>query len=94
MKGGRKYKNGYVINGRIVIGYSGNRYLMRCQLCGMKTLQAINQIEKHNCKCREKSKRFSGMIYDNPPEKIEAIKEKYKNGVTKEILQELFEKLK
>ena len=33
--------------------------------------------------------RFSGRKYVNPPEKIAAIKEKYKNGVTREILEEI-----
>lgn len=32
--------------------------------------------------------RASGRRYKNPPEKIQAIKEKYKNGVTNEILSE------
>lgn len=33
-------------------------------------------------------KRASGKKYKNPPEKLQAIKEKYKNGVTLEILEE------
>jgi hypothetical protein len=36
------------------------------------------------------NKRASGKIYSNSAEKINAIKEKYKNGVTAEILAELF----
>lgn len=34
------------------------------------------------------SERYSGSSYRNPPEKIRAIKEKYRNGVTSEILEE------
>ena len=38
----------------------------------------------------EKPKRYSGLEYINPPEKVQAIKEKYKNGVSyKMILQML-----
>ena len=32
--------------------------------------------------------RFSGRSYDNPPEKLNTIREKYKNGITPEIWME------
>lgn len=32
--------------------------------------------------------RFSGLDYDNPPEKLEAIKEKYRNGVSCEMIED------
>lgn len=35
-------------------------------------------------------KRYSGKVYENSLEKIKAIKEKYKNGITNEILEEIF----
>ncbi len=35
-------------------------------------------------------KRFSGKNYENSPEKLNQIKEKYKNGVTQEILKNIF----
>lgn len=38
-------------------------------------------------------KRFSGEVYTNPTSKINAIKNKYKNGVTNEILSELYIKI-
>lgn len=38
-----------------------------------------------------KEGRFSGLEYENPPEKLGAIREKYKNGITPEILAELME---
>lgn len=34
--------------------------------------------------------RYSGKDYTNTPERIQAIKEKYANGVTPEILAEMF----
>ena len=34
-------------------------------------------------------KRYSGKVYENSPEKIKAIKEKYKNGITNDILEEI-----
>lgn len=39
------------------------------------------------------NKRYSGKTYENRPEKLQAIKEKYKNGVTKEILDEFIKRL-
>lgn len=39
---------------------------------------------------RTSNSRYSGRRYDNPPEKITEMKEKYKNGVTREILDEMF----
>lgn len=35
------------------------------------------------------NKRFSGKDYENSEERLNEIKEKYKNGVTKEILDEM-----
>lgn len=39
---------------------------------------------------RKEYGRFSGLQYENSPEKIKAIKEKYKDGVTMAILREMF----
>ena len=36
--------------------------------------------------------RFSGLDYENSPEKLKSIKEKYKNGVTKDIIAEMMER--
>ena len=44
-------------------------------------------------KTRKEHGRFSGLKYENPPEKLEAIKEKYKNGVTMDILEEFADKI-
>lgn len=35
------------------------------------------------------NERYSGLDYFNSEEKLNAIKEKYKNGVTREILEEM-----
>ena len=43
---------------------------------------------------KKKTMRFSGDIYINSEEKLNAIKEKYKNGITKDILKEFAESLK
>lgn len=37
--------------------------------------------------------RFSGEVYTNPTSKINAIRDKYKNGVTDKILSELYIKI-
>ena len=39
---------------------------------------------------RKEYGRFSGLKYENPPERLEEIKEKYKDGVTMAILREMF----
>lgn len=43
---------------------------------------------------KKKTMRFSGDIYTNSEQKLNAIREKYKNGITKEILKEFAESLK
>lgn len=40
-----------------------------------------------------KKGRFSGGDYENPPERLAFIKEKYRHGVTDEILSEMLEKI-
>lgn len=42
-------------------------------------------------KNQRKNIRYSGLVYENSAEKIAELKEKYKNGVTKEILAEWLE---
>ena len=39
------------------------------------------------------SERFSGLEYENSPEKLDAIKEKYKNGVSMSILSDFVDEL-
>lgn len=91
----RKYRVGQVVEGKKVIGYRGRRYIVECQDCGLIYERNSNQISNF-CRCRRAefyTRRFSGLHYLNPPEKIEAIKEKYRNGVTAEILDELLGKV-
>ena len=38
---------------------------------------------------RQQKGRYSKLEYENSPERLNQIREKYKNGVTKEILDEL-----
>lgn len=79
-----------------------------CELCG-SDFEAKNnkqrfctracflecQKRKQRRKTRKKkTMRFSGDIYINSEEKLNAIKEKYKNGITKDILKEFAESLK
>jgi hypothetical protein len=44
-------------------------------------------------KKRKNNGRFSGLEYKNSQEKLEAIRQKYADGVTSEHLQELYEKI-
>lgn len=37
----------------------------------------------------KRSKRYSGNNYQNSPDRLQALKEKYKNGVSKEIIVEM-----
>lgn len=45
---------------------------------------------RHALETDGRQHRFSGRQYDNPPEKIAALKSKYRNGVTADIMKELF----
>lgn len=40
---------------------------------------------------RQNDKRFSGQKYEKTAEELAAIREKYKNGVSKEIIEEMME---
>lgn len=37
--------------------------------------------------------RFSGLEYENPPEKIDEIREKYRNGVTLQMIEDMVNRL-
>lgn len=66
------------------------RLLVECPICKIqKEIHAANLYNVCSCYDIHKPKgRASGNVYENPPEKLESIKEKYKNGITKEILEE------
>ena len=55
---------------------------------GKKTYNDLYRKIYMNCKNTKSHKRASGKIYENDEKKIAGIKEKYKNGVTKEIINE------
>lgn len=42
---------------------------------------------------RPSNKRYSGKEYKNTPDKLKALKEKYKNGVTDETVREMVDNL-
>jgi hypothetical protein len=79
-----------------------------CELCGSDFEAKNNKQRFCNRACfleyqkrkqrrknrKKKTMRFSGEIYINSEEKLNAIKEKYKNGITKDILKEFAESLK
>ena len=46
---------------------------------------------KKSARIRDYNLRASGKHYENSEEKLEQIKEKYKNGVTMDILQEFIQ---
>lgn len=73
----------------------------QCILCGAETRGFIckgSECKKiyHQVYCRTQQRaknniRASGKKYINPPEKIQAIKEKYKNGVSIEHIKSMLE---
>lgn len=46
---------------------------------------------KNNGSIKYSKGRYSGKVYENSPEKLQAIKEKYKNGVTVEHIKAMLE---
>lgn len=92
----RKYKIGDIINGRNIINYVAGCYIVNCPLCGSTIKANVIDLENHSCRCLFKDKgrnRFSGRQYINSPEKIELIRQKYKNGITDEIMNEFMKDL-
>jgi adenine specific DNA methylase Mod len=61
---------------------------------GAKQYRALYMYELNKAiRLRKSNKRYSGENYVNPEEKLNAIKEKYKNGVTDDILAEFMENM-
>lgn len=71
----RKYKIGDIYNNRKVIGYKTPLYIVECLACGKQSKNNASNIEKTSCVCIDEKK-------------LQAIKEKYKNGVTIEHIKE------
>lgn len=61
------------------------------QKIGKEKFRKLYQTMYHYASTSDK--RYSGKTYENSPEKLQAIKEKYKNGVTKEILDDFVKRL-
>lgn len=77
-----KYKLGDLINDREVIEIKNGRYYVRCFICGKIAIGRMNNLEKRFCLCKKIiSNRYSGKTYVNSKEKLEQIKNKYKNGI-------------
>lgn len=55
---------------------------------GKKTYNNLYRKIYMNCKNTKSHKRASGKVYENDEKKMAEIKAKYKNGVTKEIINE------
>ena len=66
--------------------------------CCSETCDEEWKVLYQKCRCeseriRKSGRRFSGEVYENPPEKISALKEKYKNGVPQEEVEALVREL-
>lgn len=58
---------------------------------GFKQYRALYMHEVNKAlRLAKNNKRYSGKKYINSEERLDTIKEKYKNGVTEEILAEMF----
>ena len=61
---------------------------------GQKEYKRIQSyVFQRSARIRDNDLRASGKHYENTPEKLEAIKEKYRNGVTADIMKEFESKL-
>lgn len=60
----------------------------RCDRKNRSRLQRIYKKRKDPAYGTRRQKRFSGSEYENPPEKIEAIKRKYADGVPLSVIED------
>lgn len=81
----KQYKIGDIQFGWHIVDYQNCYYVVKCIVCGNISKRKPCTFSQ-SCKCFSKSKRIVQKIKFEHPEvhraKIEAIKEKYKNGVT------------
>lgn len=70
-----KYKIGDIYNNRKIVDYKNSLYFVECVNCGKQTKQTAKGLIKKSCTCVDEKK-------------VQAMKEKYKNGVTLEHLKE------
>lgn len=64
--------------------------MTRWECLGLTKDQYIYRIRKGLISRKNNNGRFSGLNYRNSPERLNKIKEKYRNGVTADILKEMF----
>lgn len=64
--------------------------MTRWESLGLTKDQYIYRIRKGLIARKNNNGRFSGLNYRNSPERLNKIKEKYRNGVTADILKEMF----
>lgn len=64
--------------------------MTRWENLGLTKDQYIYRIRKGLIARKNNNGRFSGLNYRNSPERLNEIKEKYRNGVTADILKEMF----
>lgn len=77
----KKYKIGDIFNNRKLVGFGQGKYIIKCLNCGKETRQCLNAMMTKKCPCTKKIKKPLN-------KKLQAMKEKYKNGVTIEHLKE------
>ena len=64
--------------------------MTRWESLGLTKDQYIYRIRKGLIVRKNNTGRFSGLNYRNSHERLNEIKEKYRNGVTADILKEMF----
>lgn len=83
-----------------------NLTMTECELCGKSFMRkspsqkfcskdCSEEVKRRKLQdqCGRRNRRFSGRIYRNDEKRMNEIKEKYKNGITADILREFAEKL-
>ena len=83
-------------------GRNRRQEMTKCELCG-KEFMRHSPTQKFCCrecykefKLRQRppgKRRFSGRSYKNSEQRLNELREKYKNGITAEIMQEFAENL-
>lgn len=70
-----KYRIGDIYNNRKIVDYKNSIFIVECVRCGKKAKTNTTTLTKASCTCVDEKK-------------VQAMKEKYKNGVTIEHLKE------
>lgn len=88
----KQYKIGDIQFGWHIVDYQNCYYVVKCIVCGNISKKKPCTFSQ-SCKCFSKSKRIVRKLKFERPEvhkaKIESIKEKYKNGVTIEHINQM-----